>query len=136
MIADGTLQEKGNTEKGTPKAKIDGTWYYGGRGVNFDNAQIGQKLIVEYQPFGDKGLRGVKNWSLHPHQPGAIPKANGPLDVPVNTMTEGERAFASNVCAHAIDKGLIGAHTDLSTWVAAAIKALRHFEDEIPFSEP
>ena len=140
MIDEGVVSEIGQTQKGTPKAKIGDFWYYGGRGVNWTPGEIGKRLMIEWAPFGDKGLRGAKNWSLHPHQPGAAElKASKPegLDVPVNgTLTQPEMAFISNTVAHAIEAKLIQNPNDISTWVSAAAHAIRHYGDVIPFSEP
>ena len=131
----GQVQAIGQTDKGTPKLQIGGKWYYAGRGVDVSEVKQGSDITLEYTLFGDnKNVRGIKNWSFNPQKtPAEVERSNGELSKPVNTLTQNENIFICGVINHAIDAKLITASTDISTWVKAAVEALRHFDDTIPY---
>lgn len=136
MISEGIVEEFGQTSSKTQKVKVGGQWLIAGQ-VDLSGMEIGQKVGVQYHPW-DKNPNTLllDSWALLPHQPGKATKPNGPLEEPLNTLTKDECIFVCGVVNHAIEAKLILAHTDISTWVRSAIRALRHFDDVIPFDPP
>src|SRR5204863_1947629 len=77
----------------------------------------GRTIDAETQPFGQGGeaIKSYKLIDLGPATP--LPSASQMLSAPFWLP------FASNVCAHAIDKGLISGPEGIKAWLLAAKQA-------------
>ena len=152
----GTVQEFGQTQKGSPKVKIMGAWYFAGK-TDVSYMKVGQKIEFNTSRFGDKGqFQGIDNWraveegnGVHaqvpiPHQPAQQP-AREPVSTPIESIPVERLAAISNWVREIIAKDKIQEPQDLVKWVWWANKALSlpplapestadpEFNDKIPF---
>ena len=140
----GSVAKKFTSKKGTACLEIGGQVYICPK-VDIRNVQVGDELDFSGHSFGDgkmwemdafKLLRAYAPTPPSPTGSGQI-AAPGPLQPPPAGLSEGERAFISNMCAHAIDKGLITDQATLGMWAVWAKNAIREaamptFETDIP----
>jgi len=147
----GVITAIGKSRTGKPTVTIDGQIYSASK-VDISNLVVGDKLEFESNSSVYNGATvwflnafkltqaAVKYPLVSPSGSGGIaaPAPNSaPLAVPPAGLSEGERAFVSNMCAHAIDKGLITDQATLGMWAVWAKNAIREaakptFETEIP----
>jgi hypothetical protein len=140
MITEGLVQEIGRTEKGNPKAKINGEWFFGSPRVDLSTLQVGSRVGVEYELFGPKNnLKGIKSWGVlpvgNPTSPvNATPPVGQPL-APQPHIEEHVLRFVSNVVGQAIAAGAIKTPAEISPWYNAALDAANGLpgDESIPF---
>jgi hypothetical protein len=150
----GTVVSRGQSRNGKPIIVINSghgdQTYYPGK-TDIAGLVPGDLIEFESKAFGDKGnLYGLNKWKLiegarkYPSSmaglpaqptPAVLPRENGMTST--TGITEGERAFISNVVAHAIDAKLIVDPATMGIWAVAAKNAIRKaaetsFEEDIP----
>lgn len=129
-IERGSVQERGVSQKGKPKIKINGEWYSAGR-CDVSAVQVGSSVEFEWSEFGEprngKRPRGLDNWAFV-----NAPAANGHASAAPAPcgLDDQDRPFISNTVAHAIAAGLIKDATELEKWAIAAQCAIKACKGE------
>jgi hypothetical protein len=138
----GVVNERGASKKGTPKLKIDGTWYVASR-MNLDGIEAGSR--VDFEPSSFPGQDGNPVKCINSIKPlGAPANGYGPSPNKVNPAVsdDAEMRFISNCVGQAIAAGTIKEPSQISRWFAAAKAALKAptvdeepppFDDDIPY---
>jgi hypothetical protein len=141
-----TAQEYGQSQKGAPKVKANGVWYFLGR--DLANPPLNQSVEVRTGSFtaGDKTFPTIEAWRPVPAiQQGAGAHANPqkPANAPVNGgyVDEASMRFISNVVGSAISAKTINEPGQILSWYQAAKAALdgkpapQPFDDRIPIGK-
>jgi hypothetical protein len=135
----GVVNERGQSQRGTPKLKIDGTWYVASR-MNLDGIEAG--TTVDFDPGSFPTQDGKQIKCINRIRPVAPPtNGYGPSTNKVNPAVsdDAEMRFISNCVGQAISAGTIKEPADIAKWFSAAKAALkaptvdREFDDEIPY---
>lgn len=138
MNGQGTVQEIGTSQKGTPKLKIDGFWYSAGK-CDVSSVQPGQTISFVWNEFGEprngKKPRGISAWGFMPSNGHAQQPMQGQVypqtqGVPSSALDDADRPFISNIVAHAIAAGLIKEPEVIEKWAVAAQAAMRRLKGE------
>jgi hypothetical protein len=136
----GVVNERGASKKGTPKLKIDGTWYVASR-LNLDGISPGSR--VEFVPSSFAGQDGSEIKCINSIRPVA-PSTNGygpsPAKVNPAVSDDAEMRFISNCVGQAIAAGTIKEPHEIAKWFASAKAALKaptagDFEEDVPFDD-
>lgn len=117
----GTVNEIGRTQKGTPKLKIDGKWYLASR-VNLDGIETGSQVEFEPGKIPNTTIDCVNFLKL------VAPARNGygsPEKPNPALSDDAELRFISNCVGQAIAAGTIKEPHQIAPWFAAAKAALR-----------
>lgn len=136
----GIVNERGQSQRGTPKLKIDGTWYVASR-MNLDGIEPGAR--VEYEPgsFPTQDGKQIKCINrIRIVAPAGSGPANGNGKANPAVSDDAEMRFISNVVGQAIAAKTLVEPTDIPKWVAAAKGAIRpqkgsHSEESPPFDD-
>lgn len=127
----GVVNERGQSQRGTPKLKIDGTWYVASR-LNLDGIQAGTH--VEYEAGSFPGQDGKQIKCVNKIRPIA-PPANGTGNGKGAVSDDAEMRFISNCVGQAIAAKTITDPIDIAKWVAAARGAM-HPQEGPPEYDP
>jgi len=134
----GVVNERGASQRGTPKLKIDGTWYVASK-LNLDGIQSGSQ--VEFEPSTFQGQNGPVK-CINSIRPIAAPtNGYGPSTTKVNPAVsdDAEMRFISNCVGQAIAAGTIKEPHEIARWFSSAKAALKaptvdpEFDDDIKF---
>lgn len=137
----GTVQERGRTQKGAPKLKIDNKWMFVGRNCNTDGVEVGTYVEFETHTFGDQNNL-VSLDRMRPAQKpngssngGSQPSPSSPTTPPYD---EAELRFISNVVGSGMTGQQIKEPAQVSVWSIAAyraLQALKAMKDEPEFND-
>lgn len=125
------VQEIGKTQKGTPRAKINGEWYFLGRGIGAP--PVGQSLEIKegtFQFADGKDAKTIEAW--RPAQAGSTPAPSQPNAAYIE---EANLRFISNVVGSAIAAKTITEPGQVLAWFNAAKNALVGKSADIPFAD-
>jgi len=136
----GVVNERGASKKGTPKLKIDGTWYVASR-LNLDGIEPGSR--VEFDPGSFTGQDGNAIKCVNRIKPIAAPtNGYGASQAKVNPAVsdDAEMRFISNCVGQAIAAGTIKEPHEIAKWFASAKAALKaptadDFDEPPPFDD-
>jgi hypothetical protein len=118
MAIEGIVNEVGVTQKGSPKLKVNGEWYYAGK-CDVSSVKVGDSISMEVKSFGEAGnLWGIQKWAKLPTAPQAF------LAKPSAVSGDAEQRFISNCVGQAITAGLIKTPAQITAWVLGAKRAL------------
>lgn len=124
-MSTGTVNETGRSQKGAPKLKIDGRWYFAGR-CNVDGISAGDSVEFEGAAFG-KDQRGNDLWGLNKIRPLPKAAANGTNKGAVSD--DAEMRFISNVVGSALTGGKCESPDDVAAWALGAQRALKALKE-------
>ncbi len=135
----GVVQEKGHSQKGARKLKINGQWHFVGR-TNCDGIERGMTVEYTAAPFGDGNkLSGLNN--IRPVSQQVIDSAKleynykqAALGRPQigSTITDGDvLRSVSNVVGSACAAGTITSHEEVHVWIVAAYTAFTQMGKDV-----
>jgi hypothetical protein len=132
----GVVNERGASQRGTPKLKIDGTWYVASK-LNLDGIESGSR--VEYEPGSFPGQNGPVK-CINSIRPVQAASGNGATAKVANAVSDdATMRFISNVVGSAITAGTLKTPAEIAAWYRAAKKAATapagdpEFDDDIPY---
>ena len=134
MSVKGRVEEIGKSQKGSPKAKVAGFWYFAGK-TDISEMKLGQEVELDVHSFmiGTNELWGIDKWkALGPPPPQAAPSpspgGNGGNPVP-QMVSDRALLFVSNCVGSAIQADKVKAPSDILPWALAARAAHKAVED-------
>jgi hypothetical protein len=112
----GIVQERGKSQSGNPKVKIDGEWYSAGR-CDVSGINVGAKIEYVFNEFGEprngKRPRGLEKWRP------VVDDAGKPETG--STVSEADiLRSVSNVVGSACAAGTVKSPEELDKWFVAA----------------
>jgi hypothetical protein len=112
----GVIQEKGHSQKGARKLKINDRWHFVGR-VNCDGIETGMRVEYTTAPFGDGNkLSGLQTLRPLRDESGGVQTGS--------TITDGDiLRSVSNIVGNAAAAGKIDYPGQIHAWVDAAYTA-------------
>lgn len=128
MANEGTVNEIGQTQKGTPKVKIDGHWYIAGGQTRIDGLAVGDRVSFDsVQSKNAPNVYFLNKWGKIGSVAPAPKTQNGNgHDKPSAVSGDAEQRFITGVCIQAIQAGHIKAPSEIAEWVIGAKRALAY----------
>jgi hypothetical protein len=113
----GVVNERGASQRGTPKLKIDGTWYVASK-LNLDGIESGSR--VEFEPSTFPGQNGPVKCinSIRPVQ--ASGGGGAPAKVANAVSDDATMRFISNIVGSAVTAKTITEPAQIAAWYQAA----------------
>lgn len=111
----GVVNERGASQRGTPKLKIDGTWYVASK-LNLDGIESGSR--VEFEPGSFPGQNGPVKCinSIRP----VVGNNGTPAKAATAVSDDATMRFISNIVGSAVTAKTITEPSQIAAWYHAA----------------